>query len=183
MDRAVAITEFITLHCQSAVLGEYSLSGKVTLAVDHVTITVKAIYAAMVKLFPRYTVRHAAARRLIVQMFMFAVAEGFLLVEVELGVVEAIAIKQANKFVVLAEFSQKAVARVVVALTIITLPNTFVAMGTYYQNQQEQLAAALLITIHHFTYAVAITSIQNRLVLTAVPRGASLVVLTIMESQ
>ena len=67
--------------------------------------------------------------------------------------------------------------------TIITLPNTFAATATYCQNQQEQLAVGPLITIHHSTYAVATMSIQNRLVLTAVPVGACIIVRTLMEFQ
>ena len=114
VDRAVAITEFITLHCQSAAVGEYSLSGKEARAVDHATITVKTNYVAMVKLFPRYMVRHAVAQGLIVPMFIFAVTARYILAEAEFHVAVVIATKQANMFVVLAEFYQGTVVRRVV---------------------------------------------------------------------
>jgi hypothetical protein len=81
------------------------------------------------------------AQKLIVQMFMFVVVAKFLLVAAELDVAEAIATKQANRFVVLAEFCQGAVVRHVVVPTIINLPVTFAVVETYCQNQREQLVA------------------------------------------
>ena len=88
-----------------------------------------------------------------------------------------------GKYAAAASYLQDRQARVVVVPTIITRRNIFAAMVTYCQNRREQLVVGPLITIHHSTYAVAITSIQNRLALTAVLRGACIIVRTLMESQ
>ena len=68
-------------------------------------------------------------------------------------------------------------------LTIITLPNTFAAMVTFCQNQQEQLVVGPLIIIHLNTYAADIMFTQNLLALTAVHFGVYTVVQAIMEFQ
>ena len=181
-DRAVVKAEFITLHCQFAAMAEYSINGAEPRVADHATITLKASYAVTVKLFQRYTVLHAVARGLIVQTSMFAVITRLILVETELHAVEVLATKQANKFVVLVEFYPEVVVRHVVVPTIITLPDTFAAMVTCCQNQQEQLAAGLLIIIHLDIYAVAIMCTLNHLALTAVLVGAYTIVRPLMES-
>jgi hypothetical protein len=87
-----------------------------------------------------------------------------------------------EKYAAATSYLQNRQARIVVVPTITTLRDTFAAMVTYCQNQQEQLAVGPLIIIHLNTYAVALMSIRNRLVLTAVPVGACIVVRTLMGS-
>ena len=113
-DLIVVPTEYITLRYQCVAMVGYSINGVELPAVDHATITARVSYAATVELFPRCTVLHAVAQRLIVQTSMFVVITRFILVEMELDVAEVIVTKQANRFVVLAEFYPRAVVHHVV---------------------------------------------------------------------
>ena len=114
-DLTVVVTEFTTLLCLCVALAEYCISGVDHPVVDHSTTTVGATYAATVELFRKSMVLHAVLQEHIVQMCMFAVTARSILVGKVFRVAEVTAIRQANKYVVLAEFCQRAAVLHVVA--------------------------------------------------------------------
>jgi hypothetical protein len=61
-DRAVAMAESITVHCRCVAMDGYYQNGLDPPVVDHVILTAKLNYVAMVTLFPRHTVRVAVAQ-------------------------------------------------------------------------------------------------------------------------